>query len=56
MIVERMGSRYGQISMTTVTADSIVGELMLSKGFKIGSQKKMPEGSVAQTAAFWVAL
>ena len=40
MIVERMGSRYGQIGMTTVTAGSIVGELMLSKGFKIGSQKK----------------
>jgi hypothetical protein len=55
MIVERMGSRYGQFSMMTVTAGSIVGELMLSRGFKTEGQKKMPEGSVAQTAAFWVA-
>lgn len=32
MIVERMGSRYGQFSLMTVTAGSIVGELMLSRG------------------------
>lgn len=54
MIVERMGSRYGQFSMMTVTAGSIVGELMLSKGFKIETQRKMPDGSVAKSAAFWV--
>lgn len=34
MIVERMGSRYGQFSMMTVTAGSIVGVLMLSKGLQ----------------------
>lgn len=55
MIVERMGGRYGPFSMMTVTAGSIVGELMLSKGYRIEKQKKMPEGSVAKTAAFWVA-
>jgi hypothetical protein len=54
MIVERMGGRYGQFSMMTVAAGSIVGELMLSKGYKIEKQKKMPEGSVAKTAACWV--
>ncbi|WP_426039935.1 hypothetical protein [Brevundimonas sp. DC300-4] len=53
MIVERMGVRYGQFSMMTVTAGSIVGGMMLSKGYTIESQKKMPEGSVAKTAAFW---
>lgn len=53
MIVEQMGSRYGSFSMMTVTAGSLVGSLMLSKGYKIASQKKMPEGSVAKTAAFW---
>lgn len=54
LIVERMGDRYGRFSMMTVTAGSIVGELMLGKGYKIAGQKKMPEGSVAKTAAFWV--
>ncbi len=55
MIAAKMGARYGQFSMMTVTAGSIVGELMLSKGYKIAAQKKMPDGSVAKTAAFWVA-
>jgi hypothetical protein len=55
MIVERMKERYGSFSQMTVTAGSIVGELMLSKGYKIASQKKMPAGAVAKTAAVWEA-
>jgi hypothetical protein len=55
MIVGQMGARYGSFSMMTVTAGSLVGGLMLGQGYKIASQKKMPEGSVAKTAAFWVA-
>lgn len=53
MIVARMKTRYGSFSQMTVTAGSIVGELMLGKGYRIASQKKMPVGSVAKTAAFW---
>ena len=53
MIVAKMQTRYGSFSQMTVTAGSIVGELMLSKGYRIGAQKKMPGGSVAKTAAFW---
>ena len=53
MIVERMGGRYGAFSQMTVTAGSIVGELMLSRGYKIVGRKKMPEGAVATTAAMW---
>lgn len=50
MIVAKTGSRYGQFSMMTVTAGSIVGELMLGKGYKIAAQKKMPDGSVAKSS------
>lgn len=53
MIVARMKTRYGAFSQMTVTAGSIVGELMLSKGYRIAAQKKMPAGSVAKKAAFW---
>ena len=53
MIVARMGDRYGRYSMMTVTAGSIVGELMMAKGYRVSGQKKMPEGSIAKTAAFW---
>lgn len=50
---ERMGDRYGAFSQITITAGSIVGELMRSLGYEIISQKPMPEGSVAQTATVW---
>ena len=54
MIVAKMENRYGAFSQMTVTAGSIVGELMPTLGYRISGQRKMPAGSVAQTAAFWV--
>ncbi|QUD90358.1 hypothetical protein [Phenylobacterium montanum] len=54
LIVAKMGNRYGAFSQMTVTAGSLVGEIMPSLGYRISGQRKMPDGSVAQTAAFWI--
>lgn len=51
MIVAAMGPRYGSFSQMTVTAGSIVGELMRSEGYEVSGQRKMPAGSIAKTAA-----
>ena len=55
LIAAKMGNRYGSFSQMTVTAGSIVGEMMPGLGYRIAGQRKMPAGSVAKTAAFWVA-
>ena len=53
MLVKAMGARYGGFSQITVTAGSIVGELMRSEGYDVVGQRKMPPGSVAKTAAIF---
>lgn len=53
LIVTQMGSRYGAHSQMTVTAGSLIGLLMYSFGYERGPNRKMPDGSVARTAATW---
>jgi hypothetical protein len=53
LIVAQMRSRYGAHSQMTLTAGSLVGEVMTSLGYRKAPGRKMPEGSVAKTAAFW---
>lgn len=53
MIVSRMGERYGAFSQMTLTAGSLVAEVMTSLGYKISGRKDMPPDSIAKTAAFW---
>ncbi len=56
LIVAQMGARYGSFSQMTLTAGGIVGEIMPSLGYRKEGQRPMPPGSVAKTAAFWVAI
>lgn len=49
-----LGVDYRAGNQATQTAGYLVGNLMISLGYKIAGQRKMPEGSVAKTAAFWV--
>lgn len=54
MIVEDLGDQYGKFDLGTATAGSIVAEVMRFLGYKIlKGDVKMPEGSVAKTAALW---
>ena len=53
LIVERMGDRYASHSQITVTAGSLVGQVMYALGYEKAGQAKMPDGSVAKTAATW---
>ncbi len=55
MIVAKLGDRYGAHSQMTVTAGSLVGEVMYSMGYKVTGRKQMPAGSVAKSAAIWKA-
>tara|TARA_R110002073_G_scaffold87409_1_gene207549 strand:- start:11 stop:475 length:465 start_codon:yes stop_codon:yes gene_type:complete len=48
-----LGVDYRAGNQATQTAGYLVGNLMISLGYKIAGQRKMPEGSVAKTAAFW---
>ena len=49
-----LGVDYRGGNRTTQMAGYLVGTLMISLGYKIAGKRKMPEGSVAKTAAFWV--
>lgn len=48
-----LGVDYGAHNMSPNRAGILVGDLMISKGFKQAGDKKMPPGSVAKTAAMW---
>ena len=54
MLNEALGVDYRGGNMATVTAGSLVGELMRSLGYKKVGQKPMPPGSVAKSASLWV--
>lgn len=53
IIVAKLAGQYHPHDMGTVSAGSIVGELMQHLGYKKVGSKPMPEGSVAKTAALW---
>lgn len=53
LLVDALGDQYVPEGQGTMTAGSIVGELMMFLGFKNAKQLPMPDGSVAKTAAFW---
>jgi hypothetical protein len=54
LIVAQMGARYGAFSQMTLTAGGLVAEVMTALGYRKAPARKMPPGSVAKTAAFWV--
>jgi hypothetical protein len=54
LIIAKMGERYGSFSQMTVTAGSLVAEVMYGLGYKKGPSRPMPEGSVAKTAVIWL--
>lgn len=54
LIRERLGPRYHPHDQGTMNAGYIVGELMRHLGYDLARQGKMPDGSVAKTAAIWV--
>jgi hypothetical protein len=54
MIIKDLGDAYAQAPQGTLSAGGLVGELMASKGYMNKRQVKMPDGSVAHTAALWV--
>lgn len=49
-----LGVDYGPHNMATVTAGSLVGDLMTEMGYKKGKQAKLPAHCVAKTAATWI--
>jgi hypothetical protein len=53
LIVEDLGNRYQPHDLGTVSAGSIVGEVMRHMGYEKTPDGKMPEGSVAKTAVTW---
>ncbi len=53
LIVAALGVRYSERYMATVQAGYQVGTLMKALGYHITRQGKMPEDSVAKTAACW---
>lgn len=53
LIVGDLGNRYQPHDLGTVSAGSIVGEVMRHLGYEKQPDAKMPEGSVAKTAATW---
>ncbi len=48
-----LGVDYRAQNQATQTAGYLVGNLMISLGYRISGQRKMPDGCVAKTAAFW---
>lgn len=53
ILQEALGSRYRPQDMGTVSAGSIIGELMRHLGFVAAGVAKMPAGCVAKTAMRW---
>jgi hypothetical protein len=52
-IVDDLGSRYHPHDLGTVSAGSIMAELMRHLGYIKDKEVKMPDGSVAKTAMKW---
>ena len=48
-----LGVDYGAHNQATNRAGILVGDLMISKGYKHAGVKKLPPGCVAKTAATW---
>lgn len=53
LLNDALGIDYRGENMATVTAGSLVGELMRSLGYVLGNQRPLPSGSIAKTGAFW---
>lgn len=53
LLNDALGIDYRGENMATVTAGSLVGELMRSLGYVRGNQRPLPSGSIAKTGAFW---
>jgi hypothetical protein len=53
MIIAHFGDEYAQTHLSTMTAGSLVGQLMRELGYDIVGRKPMPADAVAKTAAVW---
>lgn len=53
LLQKALGVDYGAHNHATNRAGILVGDLMLSKGYKQIGVRKMPAGSIAKTAAMW---
>lgn len=53
LLISDLGDRYSPHDMGTVSAGSIVGELMRHLGYVDAGQAKCPSGCVAKTAMKW---
>lgn len=54
LLRKELGTRYGPHDMGTVSAGSIIGELMRHLGYTTGGEAKCPDGGVAKTAMKWL--
>jgi hypothetical protein len=54
LLKKELGNRYSPHDMGTVSAGSIIGELMRHLGYTAAGEAKCPEGGVAKTAMKWV--
>lgn len=53
LLQAKLGVDYGSHNMATNRAGILVGDLMISLGYRLIGTKPMPTGSVAKTAAVW---
>jgi len=54
LLKSQMGDAYNSDHQVTVSAGSIVGELMRHLGYEKTKQMPLPDGCVAKTAVMWV--
>lgn len=54
ILANEFGSQYSKIHLVTHSAGSVVAQVMRMRGYNmIQESAKMPEGSIAKTAALW---